>query len=224
MGYNNRAVRLHQLARAVTTEHSGTIPDDAKTLLALPGIGRYTANALLSFAFHRSVPLVETNVRRVFSRLLLPMKRTSDLIDIPHAWEIASGLLPVRRSADWNQALMDLGATVCTARNPRCGSCPVSRFCASVGSMKMPASYVPKREPSFKGIPNRIHRGRIIELLRNTGRGRSIRVARLGSGLQAGFRQDNMDWLRSVLAGLERDGLVRISRGKSVKSETVRLA
>jgi len=224
MGYNNRAVRLHALAHAIVAGHAGIVPVNHDTLLSLPGIGRYTANAVLSFAFHRRVPVVETNIRRVLSRILFRMRRSSDLSDPAVIWHEAARLLPERRSYDWNQALMDLGAMVCTARNPRCGHCPVSSLCASSGTVSAPAVTEPRREPSFNGIPNRIHRGRIVELLRNTGNRRGISVSRLGQGVHKNFRPAHLNWLRSLIASLERDGLVSVTNRNSPTGGTVRLA
>lgn len=224
MGYNNRAVRLYALARTIMARHGGVVPVNHDALVSLPGIGRYTANAILSFAFRRRVPVVETNIRRVLSRVLFRMRRSSDLSEPAVIWQEAAGLLPERRSHDWNQALMDLGAMVCTARNPHCDHCPVSSLCASSGVMSAPAETEPKREPSFSGIPNRIYRGRIVELLRDTGNRKGITISRLGRGLHNNFRPANLTWLRSLINSLERDGLVSVTNRNSSGGGTVRLA
>jgi A/G-specific adenine glycosylase len=224
MGYNNRAVRLHSLARRIISGKDSTVPSTRDTLMALPGIGPYTANAVLSFAFHRRVPVVETNIRRVLSRILFRMRRSSDLADSSVVWNEAAKLLPDRRSYDWNQALMDLGATICTARNPRCASCPAASLCASSGTMAGHTAPRTKREPSFNGIPNRIYRGRVVEILRKSGERSGVPVSRLGSDLHSGFRPSDFHWLRSLLASLERDGLVRLKSPGSGSSETVHLA
>ncbi len=224
MGYNNRAVRLHALARTIIAGHAGIVPVNHDALVSLPGIGRYTANAVLSFAFSRRVPLVETNIRRVLSRILFRMRRSSDLAGPAVIWREAARLLPERRSHDWNQALMDLGAMVCTARNPRCEDCPVSSLCASSGKMSAPATTEPKKEPSFNGTPNRIHRGRMVELLRNAGNRKGITISRLGQGLHTNFRPAHLKWLRSLITSLERDGLVSVTNRNSSGGGTVRLA
>lgn len=224
MGYNNRAVRLHDLARTLAIGHGGVVPDDHDTLLSLPGIGRYTANAILSFAFHRRVPVVETNVRRVLSRILFRTRLNADVADPTLIWDAAAALLPVRRSSEWNQALMDLGATVCTARNPRCNHCPVSSVCASSGKISTSPVAAAKHEPSFNGIPNRIYRGRIVELLRDSRKRRGIPVSRLGPTLDKRYGSVHLPWLRSLLASLERDGLVSIENRNSAAGGRVRLA
>lgn len=211
MGYNNRAVRLHLLARMVAQTHGGTLPDNHKGLLALPGIGRYTANALLAFAFGRSVPVVDVNVRRVLSRIFWRMKSTSSIQDEETVWRAAESLLPPGRAYDWNQALMDLGATICTARAPRCDTCPVVSVCASWNTMRRTATQSVKRERSFQGTPNRAYRGRIVEVLRDSKR--SVRIEELGKRIHEGFSKRNERWLATLVNGLERDGLI-VTNGK----------
>lgn len=125
LGYNARPVRLHAIAREVLARHGGRVPDDRKTLLRLKGIGPYTAGAVLSFAYRRPVPVVDTNVRRVLQRVFYGR---ADPLDRA-LWCLAGRLLPRRTVYDFNQALMDLGATVCVARTPRCAICPVHAVC-----------------------------------------------------------------------------------------------
>ena len=222
MGYNNRAVRLHVLARTVLETHDGVLPDTQEALRTLPGIGRYTANALLAFAFGRSVPVVDVNVRRVLSRILWKMGSLDSLQDEESVWKAAEALLPPGRAYDWNQALMDLGATICTARAPRCDSCPVVAVCASGKTMGRTVAPGAKKEPSFNSIPNRAYRGRIIELLRDS-KG-SIRAADIGKRIHAGFSKRNERWLTSLICGLERDGLVTTIGKGPVISRRVCLA
>ena len=132
LGYNIRPVRLHAIARETLASYGGRLPDEALTLRALPGIGRYTAGALLSFAFGRDVAVLDTNVRRVLSRVFLGPRRTARLRGENALWELAESLVPAGRGYDFNQALMDFGATWCTPRRPRCPVCPMRQFCASV--------------------------------------------------------------------------------------------
>jgi len=223
MGYNNRAVRLHRLARTVTSQDRKTIRGDYESLLNLPGIGKYTANAILSFAFRRDVPVVDTNVRRVLSRLLWRMRSFGELADQKIIWRTAATFLPKGRSYEWNQALMDLGATICTARAPRCNECRVESLCASSRSMVRPATRQRRREPSFNGMPNRIYRGRIIELLRRrNGRG-PMNVAQLRKELLGKSGKRSERWLHLVLSSLQRDGLVNL-KGEGTRSARVALA
>jgi A/G-specific adenine glycosylase len=120
LGYNRRALNLHRCAVVVSASHGGALPADLDALLALPGVGPYTARAVLAFAFGRDVGVVETNVARVLARAVGGERRLQD---------VADGLVPPGEGWAWNQALIDLGATVCTARCPRCDACPVAGAC-----------------------------------------------------------------------------------------------
>jgi A/G-specific adenine glycosylase len=134
LGYYRRAVNLHRLAQAVVEEHGGIIPSDPARLLRLPGIGRYTAGAVASFAYERATPAIDTNVARVIRRAFhprLPRQRRELRL-----WDTGASLMPARNGpAAWafNQAIMELGALVCTARLARCGECPVRAVCATGG-------------------------------------------------------------------------------------------
>lgn len=130
LGYYRRAANLHQLAREVVVHRAGRIPAEPDALRQLPGIGRYTAGAVASFAFEQAVPAVDTNVARVLRRAFHPRLPKGAKGD-RRLWETATGLLPRRGAAAWafNQAVMELGALVCTARVARCEACPVSEAC-----------------------------------------------------------------------------------------------
>jgi A/G-specific adenine glycosylase len=139
LGYYARARNLHRLARAVTAngrDLRATLPPDPTALRALPGIGRYTAGAVASFAYERRTPLVDTNVARVLRRVFAPATDPKSSAGQRTLWELATALLPRTGRAAWthNQALMELGALVCTARRPACTRCPVRAMCRSVGS------------------------------------------------------------------------------------------
>jgi A/G-specific adenine glycosylase len=129
LGYYRRARSLHAAAKAVVADHGGRMPSDGASLRALPGIGPYTVGAIRSIAFDQPAALVDGNVERVFARLFdldldaAALKRQS--------WELAESLVPEQSPGAWNQALMELGATVCTPRSPRCEDCPVARSCAA---------------------------------------------------------------------------------------------
>jgi A/G-specific adenine glycosylase len=128
LGYNIRPLRLREIARTVVRRHGGRLPRTREGLLALTGIGAYTAGAVLSFAFGEQAAILDTNVRRVLRRVWLGERsRVQDR----RLWTLAEELLPRGRAYDFNQALMDLGATICTARAPRCGRCPLARMCVS---------------------------------------------------------------------------------------------
>ena len=126
LGYYSRARNLHRSARIVRDELNGVLPTDAASLRALPGIGEYSAGAIASIAYGEATPAVDGNVRRVISRLFdLPNPKPAVLR------AKATEVLDVRRPGDWNQAVMELGATLCLPRNPRCGECPVVEHCLS---------------------------------------------------------------------------------------------
>ncbi len=219
MGYNNRAVRLQRLARLVLDEYHGKIPATESELLRLPGIGRYTANALLCFAFKRNVAVVDVNIRRVLSRLLRSCSSTEYYGTENDIWEAATLLLPEKLAYSWNQALMDLGATVCTARRPTCSRCPLKRWCRSShlesqGSNKQSLGRRKRKdEPSYDGIPNRLYRGRILESLRRNRSDKPVSAMAIGKRIKENFRSSDGRWLRSLLSRMQRDGVVRVLQG-----------
>ena len=131
LGYYARARNLHAAARAIVRDHAGAFPRDPGALRRLPGIGRYTAAAVASIAFGRDVGTVDTNVARVLARAFRVRGRAKSARRARRLWALADALVPAGRAGDWNQALMDLGATICSARAPRCGRCPVAPVCRS---------------------------------------------------------------------------------------------
>jgi A/G-specific adenine glycosylase len=127
LGYNIRPVHLHGIAREAVARYDGRLPADDKALRAMKGIGRYTAGAVRSFAYGARAPILDTNVRRVLGRVFhgIDGRRVSTA----SLWKLAEQVLPRARVYDFNQALMDFGATWCTARKPLCLPCPMRRFC-----------------------------------------------------------------------------------------------
>src|SRR5207245_11266555 len=131
LGYYRRARHLHQAARQLVLEHQGNIPDDPEIFARLPGVGRYILGAVLSQAFDRRLPILEANSLRVLCRLF---GRKGDRGSLKRwLWQAAEGLLPARRVGDFNQALMELGALVCTPRSARCSICPLRLDCLARG-------------------------------------------------------------------------------------------
>jgi A/G-specific adenine glycosylase len=129
LGYNIRPLRLHSIAREAVEKYGGRIPDDPDALQSLKGIGRYTVGAVLSFAFGHAAPILDTNVRRLLHRVFIgegDAKRYSVQKDL---WELSEALIPAGKGYEFNQALMDFGATVCTARKPVCLVCPLNDIC-----------------------------------------------------------------------------------------------
>jgi A/G-specific adenine glycosylase len=132
LGYYRRAAHLHALAGRVVKDHDGIIPRDRDSLRSLPGVGRYTAGAVLTFAYEHAVPAVDTNVGRVIRRAFHPRAR-KDARGERKVWDTAARLVPRAGASAWsfNQAIMELGALVCTARQARCGFCPVKNVCST---------------------------------------------------------------------------------------------
>ena len=123
LGYNRRAVNLHRCATAVVTHHHGDVPDVLPALLDLPGIGPYTARAVLAFAFDRDVGVVDTNAARVLARW------SGRPLGVREAQELADAMVPPGHGWAWNQAMLDLGATVCRPADPACDTCPCQAAC-----------------------------------------------------------------------------------------------
>jgi len=131
LGYNARPLRLHAIARESLARYGGKIPDALDGLMALEGVGRYTAGAVLSFAFRKDAPIVDTNVRRVLQRVFGVSGNPARAPVSRRLWRLAEEVIPRGRGYVFNQALMDFGATVCTARKPACLLCPMRTFCAA---------------------------------------------------------------------------------------------
>jgi A/G-specific adenine glycosylase len=166
LGYYSRARNLHRAAQVIVNQFGGRVPDTLDDLLRLPGIGRYTAGAILSIAYNKEVPILDGNVRRVLSRLFAisenPLKgKTGNLL-----WQISETLIPHRRANAFNQALMDLGSMICTPREPQCVRCPLIDDCrgkASGDPEQYPSKIVKKRIPHIEALSAVIQRdGRIF--------------------------------------------------------------
>lgn len=166
LGYYSRARNLHRAAQLLMRDHGGLLPPDHATLLALPGIGRYTAGAIMSLAFNQKYPVVDANVERLFARL--------DDIDSPikesgnqrFLWQRVNALIPDGQARHFNQALMELGALICTPRNPLCTACPVARHCKALRGNTVERRPVPREKRSQVRIEMvtgiLLHEGRIF--------------------------------------------------------------
>jgi A/G-specific adenine glycosylase len=203
LGYNRRAILLQRTARIVVAEHEGRLPSDLATLESLPGIGPYTARAVAATAFGQPVGAVDTNVRRVLGRLV----GGATPLDSGTIQKLADVLVPRDDPAHWTHALMDLGATTCLPRKPRCEACPISTWCrfAREGN---PASSAPRRRRDLAPFDAsaRWLRGRIIDRLRDAA----------GDGDDGWVRFDDpigkhpSTSIGLALATLARDGLVEL--------------
>lgn len=144
LGYNIRPRRLHDIARESVARYGGELPSDEQTLRSFKGIGEYTAGAVLSFAFGQRKAILDTNVARVLFRVFVGTGDPKSHAMKRHLWAVSRTVLPMRHVFDFNQALMDFGATLCSARKPRCGECPMRTGCVSYphGSVRSARSRV----------------------------------------------------------------------------------
>ena len=166
LGYPRRALRLHAAATAIVERHDGEVPSSYDELLALPGVGDYTASAIASFAYGRRHVVLDTNVRRVFARAVQGVEFPSTSVTKAER-EVATGLLPEDEAtaATWAVAVMELGALVCTAANPRCDACPIADRCAWRAAGHPAYDGPPRKVQTWAGT-DRQCRGRLLAVLR----------------------------------------------------------
>ena len=211
LGYNRRALNLHRCAVAVVERHGGQLPADVDQLLALPGIGPYTARAVAAFAFDLDVGIVDTNAARVLARW------EGRRLTAREAQATADAHVPPGQAWAWNQAMLDLGATVCRRRGPACEQCPVRARCAWHASGNPPpdpadgSAGVSARQPRFAGS-DRQGRGRLVEALRAGPVGDQDLAAVMGW-------PDDPERARRVAVTVVADGLATRRRDQHVLAE-----
>jgi A/G-specific adenine glycosylase len=218
LGRYRRVVYLHRTARIIVAQHRGVIPSDVTTLRTLPGIGPYTAGAVACFAYERDVAFVDTNMKRVLHRVLIGPECPDQPVREAELLALAERLLPAGRAWTWNSALMDLGATVCTSRRPRCVACPLRGICQSAEAF-MSGSASPaaiRRTPPYRfEESNRFYRGRVLARLRvlpdECAGSPGIDLEALGRAVRDDFAEKDLAWLRGVVGSLAKDGLATIS-------------
>jgi A/G-specific adenine glycosylase len=200
LGYPRRAIRLHAAAVAITEQHGGEVPDTYDALRALPGVGDYTASAVLAFAFGRRQAVLDTNVRRVLARVVTGVEHAPTAVTAAER-SVAIDLLPDDEptAATWSVALMELGALVCTASSPRCEGCPIAAACAwrTAGH---PAYDGPPRKGQAWAGTDRQCRGRLMALAREAESAVSAR------GMQRAWPDE--DQRSRCLGSLLDDGLL----------------
>ena len=199
LGYNRRAVALRAAAIAIVDEHGGRVPDTFESLVRLPGIGPYTARAVLAIAFDRDVAALDTNIRRVVGRAML-----GEPASVPSRGfqALADGFVPRGRAAMWTHALMDIGAAFCRKRDPRCGACPLATHCRYLAAGRPPEQPRAARPPA-QPFPStsRWLRGRILDRLRDAPDGAWVSIdAPIGAHDQATIDR--------VLAEMASQGMV----------------
>ena len=201
LGYNRRAVNLQRTAAIAVRDHDGRLPADAAALRRLPGVGEYTAAAVGCFAFGEDVAAVDTNVRRVLLRLAPNVSPTAAAIG-----SLASCYLPRGRAARWNQALMDLGATICRSDTALCRGCPLSSVCPSSGSVirETRVRYAAGGQAQPFRESDRFLRGRMVDALRD-----AETLTTDGLALRVGVTDESgRTRLAGLISALERDGLL----------------
>jgi A/G-specific adenine glycosylase len=152
LGYYRRARQLHAAARHICQQHGGEFPSEREAVRQLPGVGRYTAGAVLSIAFDAREPILEANTIRVLSRLLAYRADPRSTLGQQHLWQAAAAWLPRRRAGAFNQALMELGSEICTPRDPQCHACPVARLCPTKAAGLQTAIPPPQRKPQIQPV------------------------------------------------------------------------
>ncbi len=221
LGYNRRARFLWLLAEEIAGKRKGVWPKTEEELLQLPGIGKYTARAVLSFAFGKQVGVVDTNVKRILNRVLL-QKEVPSLSEKEY-FQLADDILPPTQADPWNQLLMDFGAMICTAKSPKCHLCPLFQECAvnQEAINKGYASYaeyvrvltvqLKKEKPSQKTIKfidtDRYFRGRIMDVLR-TGK---VSLTQLSHQLKEEHGLIDQTRFEKLVTSLQKEGLIQVN-------------
>lgn len=223
LGYNRRALNLQRTAQAVRDEHGGRFPDTPDALRTLPGVGPYTAGAIACFAFERDVAFMDTNIRRVLQRVFVgPDEAAATDREL---LAIGGAALPTGRGWSWNQAIMELGALICTAARPRCQICPLRAECRAYAAWcaadEAIFSYAPApprlaRKVAERGVPftatPRYFRGRVIAALRALPPGDWLALDALGPRVKPDWTSAEAAWLAGLLAGLAADGLIELDQ------------
>ncbi|MBC8159638.1 MAG: A/G-specific adenine glycosylase [Roseiflexaceae bacterium] len=224
LGYNRRAVNLQRTARAVLAEHGGQFPREVAALRALPGVGPYTSGAVACFAFEQDVAFLDTNIRRVVQRLFVgPEER--GLATERALVALAAQAVPPGQGWLWNQAIMELGALVCTAATPACWRCPLQRDCAAYNTRRQsdeqlfdaalaesprPVRKIAEKREAPYANSNRFFRGRLVDALRALPTGQSLPLDALGPQIKPEYSPADAAWLRQIATRLAADGLIEL--------------
>jgi A/G-specific adenine glycosylase len=208
LGYYSRARNLKHAAESIVADHDGELPDTAEALMGLKGIGRYTAGAVASIAFEQEEPLVDGNVIRVFARLFGIREESTSKPVVDRLWAIASVLVRGPRPGDFNQALMELGATLCTPKNPQCAICPLRKRCdanARGDALELPIKKKKAKPKPMRAVAAWIERDGKILVVRRPEKGLMAGLWELPGG-EIGSADEAKDRLAEILVsavGLE---------------------
>jgi len=210
LGYNNRAVRLHTLTKLVVSEHDGKLPKNYDGLQKLPGIGPYTAGAVIIFAHDTPAPCIDVNIKRVLARISFEKNIAVEDIDGLALHLITASGAP----HDWNSALMDFGSSICTARDPLCGTCPLRATCKSKG-VRSDETDASKKQSKFAGSV-RWYRGQVLKaLLENKTLTREeLQTIKSGDAQDRKKMVERDRKLNVALNGMEQEGMIIIEKKK----------
>jgi A/G-specific adenine glycosylase len=207
LGYNRRALALWRAAQAIVTHHGGVVPSDVAALVALPGVGPYTARAVAAIAFAIPVGAVDTNVRRVLGRMVTG---DADTLGRPAIQRLADAAVPPDRPGDWTHAVMDVGATICRQARPWCDACPARPWCAferardrRAAAPPGPARGRPRRPSPAFPTTSRWLRGRIMDRLRASPDGEWVE-------LPSSIGAHDADAVATAVRALASDGLIEL--------------
>ena len=201
LGYNSRALRLKKTCEEIAVIHQGIIPNTYDQLRSLPGIGDYTASAILCFAFRVPIVVVDVNVVRVISRYFSQQMFTTDSLDAKHIREVLTTLIPKNNSSEFFQAIMDIARLYCKKSSPNCSECPLSAKCLSSNQLTF-KKVIKRVEPSYLGFPRRIWRGKVLKIVTATS---PISLEEL---LQKLEMSEHSEWILSVIRLLQKDQLI----------------
>ena len=236
LGYNRRAINLQRAAQAVVEagypDDQSAFPATPEALRKLPGIGPYTAGAVACFAFEQDVAFMDTNIRRVIQRVFMgPETNPAAEAEL---LQIAAKMIPAQRGWAWNQALMELGATICTAQRPQCWRCPVQSHCTAYQTWSQADSSIELQIRQSRRLrkvaeqpfqhSNRFFRGRVIDVLRDLPADSAIALSSLGPRIRDEWQQDQSDWLARLVDGLVQDGLAVWCKQEGTATETWEVA
>jgi A/G-specific adenine glycosylase len=220
LGYNRRAVNLQRAARTILEQHGGLVPADIASLMALPGVGPYTARAVAAIAFGQAVGAVDTNVRRVLGRILAGDTAAPSAAELQR---VADATVPGDRAAEWTHAVMDVGATICRPRRPACEACPARPWCAFARGERPGPGDAPVVRPSTPSIAfastSRWLRGRIVDRLRVAPDG-------VWTAIEGPIGTHGRASVSAALEALAREGLVELdgARTNGGRARLARLA
>jgi len=225
MGYNRRALLLHKFAQEVMEKYAGIIPNNPQQLIELPGIGPYAAGSIAAFAFNQPSPAIDVNVRRIYLRFFQGKDQGTPLgkKEERELYQLVKTTIPLYRSRDLHNALMDFGSVVCMRNNPSCSVCILKTSCQFFPlyqNHKEEVLFVKEKKiekgvyEQSKFIPNRIFRGRIVEFVRQN-EAKEISFEELGKYIKKDYQQQEQEWLLILCQGLKRDKLLDFQQKSS---------